>query len=63
MKPNPKPREPVKDLKYWQKRGGQIEWRLVEAERQVAQMKRDLKECDDRIRELKALHGPREGES
>jgi len=35
-----------KDLKYWQERGGQIEWRLEVARRKVSELEQDLDECD-----------------
>lgn len=47
-----------KDLKFWQERGGQIEWRLAEAKELVKQMQRDLKECDEKI---KKLSNPKQG--
>jgi len=41
-----------KDLKYWQERGGQIEWRLEVARRKVSELEQDLDECDRFIKEL-----------
>ena len=41
-----------KDLKYWQKRGGQIEWRLAAQKAIVRQMEKDLSECDEQIKVL-----------
>lgn len=40
-------------LKYWQDRGGQIEWRLNEAKGKVRKMEFDLHECDVQIEVLK----------
>lgn len=42
-----------KDLKYWQERGAQIEWRLHDAKRTVSEMESYLKECDEKIKEFK----------
>ena len=42
-----------KDLKYWQERGDQIEWRLETARRKVSELEEDLDECDEKIKELK----------
>lgn len=53
------PRFVEKDLKYWQERGGQIEWRLAAAKMDVIAFERDLKECDENIKRLKD-HATRE---
>lgn len=50
------------DLKYWQERGAQIEWRLGYARAKVREMEKDLAECDQMIRNLKELQKEGEGE-
>lgn len=40
------------DPKYWAEKGGQIEWRLVEAEKLVFDLKKQLAEVDVKLREL-----------
>lgn len=43
---------PLKDLKYWRERLGQITWRLGYLRADLAEMERDLAECEVKINEL-----------
>lgn len=41
-----------KDLKYWRERGERIERRLFAAEQLIREIRKDLAECDERIKKL-----------
>lgn len=47
-------------LKLWQNKGGQIEWRLAAAREVMRAMERDLAECDWHFKTLKSKLKARE---